>query len=108
MPDSMTQYYMLKNSDVIVVHKNPLFKISLHVSYGTEVNTGKVEPVYAYTSYEGFHSGVDWNPIAPLVNIDQSGKKIDFEVHGEMKWMLLNLGLYSEGKTFSGSLAISK
>ena len=106
IPDTMAKHYVLKGNKKVIIHENSLFKIWLHISYGAEAISGRIEPVHSYTSFEGLHSGVEWKPVSPLVNADESGKKIDYEVNGVMKWKLLNMGIYSEGKNFSGSIVI--
>ena len=103
----MAHGYILKKDAKTTIHTNPLFKIVLHITYGIDATSKRLSPLYAYTSVEGFHSGVEWEPLSPLINTDNSGTKFEFEVSGNMKWKLMNLGVYSDSKTFSGSITVN-
>lgn len=107
IPDTIARHYIFKDQRKLIIHNNPLFKVWLHISYGQETVSGRIEPLYSYTSVEGMLSGIKWKPIAPLLNTDESGKRINYDVNGEMNWRLLNMTVCSEGKNFTGSIDIN-
>jgi hypothetical protein len=108
IPDSAAKRYSLNGGQQFVVHKTLLFTIRLQVMHATEVSSKRITPVYAYSTVEGTLSGVEWEPMAPTININESGTKIEYHLDGIMKWKFLNMIVYSERKTFIGSTDVAK
>lgn len=107
IPDGTAKDFNLKSRVAVVLHETPLFKIRLRIDYGVEAGTSRLAPLYAVTSFEGFHSGIEWRPLSPHVSADASGKKINYYVTGGTEWKLLNAVVYSAYKTFTGSVTVA-
>ncbi|RYZ26601.1 MAG: hypothetical protein EOO10_15075 [Chitinophagaceae bacterium] len=104
--DSLTRHYDLAGNKDFVVYKTPFFNINLHVQYATDHNTKTTVPVFARSSLSGFLAGCDWEPYPPVVNTDEKGENLEYNVSGSMKWKLMNMEIINSEKTFKGSVKI--
>jgi len=105
---SLTSHYTPAGSKRFVVYKTSLFSVGLRVTYAKDEKSNLLFPVFADPTFEGFRSGIDWKPNRPTVNIDNKKGTIEYQLDGTMKWNLLNMSIYSELKTFKGSVPLSE
>ena len=105
--DSLASQYELIGSKDVDIYKTILFTIGLNISYGKDVTSNVLVPVYARPNFEGFQSGTKWIPNTPSFQVDEKGQKIQYKIDGIIQWNLLNLTIFSEQKSFTGSFTIN-
>ncbi len=87
-----------------ILEKNFLSDINLGVAFGQEKSTKNKVAVDGNSSISGLVGGHKWEPLSLIVNKHPLSNKWTYEVTGSLKWKLLGTTIYSQFKTFSGSI----
>jgi hypothetical protein len=101
----------LKNNEShllnIELDKTLIAKYDLGIKYGKD-RQGQINiPISAYSSTNGFISGINWKPISIIVNTTDDNNKFEYSVDGVMEWKLLGATIYSQLKEYKG-IAMTK
>lgn len=96
----------LTNSIRVILEKTPISKYMLFIHYGIDRRTQITMPVHASSYATGITSGLDWRPVAVVVNRTSESGKFSYQVDGTLEWNLLNLTLYSQSKSYEGDVIV--
>lgn len=86
---------------------NLISKYTLEVIYGKDRNDINV-PLSAYTSTNGFILGTNWKGESIFVDKTNDNNKFHYNVTGFVEWHLLGITVYTQLKTFNGTILIDK
>ncbi len=85
------------------------YDIALEKSLGSSVDlsilyekdsTGKIVPIDAFSSRNGFVGGLEWVPDRIQVKPTADGDDFNYTVGGTLRWKLLSATVYSQRKKF--------
>jgi len=82
--------------------KNSIFDIELHMISLSDKDRQAQEPLKAFSTISGLIGYNDWTPENIFVNTKQDS--FDYTVAGRLEWKLLNFTVYTERKTYAGSI----
>lgn len=96
----------LKNNNSYVLsvdlEKTLVSTYELVIKYGKD-EQGQINiPISAYSSATGFVSGINWRPVAIIVNRTNDNSKFSYLVDGVAEWKLLGTKIYSQTKAYKG------
>lgn len=74
----------------------------LGIKYGKDKQEQINIPISAYSSTTGFISGINWKPVAIIVNKTNDNNKFVYLVDGVVEWKLLGTKIYSQPKEYKG------
>ena len=72
---------------------------NLRIHYGKD-STGKLAPIDAFSSQNGFVGGREWEPHRILVKTGADGDDFNYTVDGILRWRLLGVTVYYQGKNY--------
>tara|TARA_R110002167_G_scaffold365821_1_gene591530 strand:+ start:3191 stop:3694 length:504 start_codon:yes stop_codon:yes gene_type:complete len=102
---SITEDYNRKNNSEIKQVKledNLTFDIKMLIKYSVEKN--ELIPIESNSFLTGFVSGYDWELKAIQTNNYKPNEKTTYIAEGILKWNLFGITVYSESKTFTGTI----
>ncbi|MBU2996272.1 hypothetical protein KO500_07490 [Cellulophaga baltica] len=102
---SITEDYNRKNNSEIkqvVLEDNWTFDINMLVKYSIEQD--QYIPIESNSSLTGLVSGYVWEFNSIATNNFETNKKSEFIAKGNLKWNLFGITVYSESKTFNGTI----
>ena len=82
--------------------KNSVFDIELHMISLSDKDRQAQEPLKAFSTISGLVGYNDWT--AESLSINTKPDTFDYTVAGRLEWRLLNFTVYTERKTYSGSI----
>lgn len=85
--------------------RNLISKYTLDLVYGKDSNNINV-PLSANTSTNGFIVGTNWIGQSIFVNKTTDNNKFHYFVTGVVEWHLLGMRVYTQLKTFDGTILI--
>jgi len=89
------------------LESNWISKYDLEVIYRKDTNNINV-PISAYTSTNGFTIGTNWRGESIIVNKTDDNNKFYYHVNGVVEWHLLGMTVYTQLKTFKGTVSTEK
>ena len=102
---SITKDYNKKNNSKlkqVVLENNWTFDINMLVKYSIEQN--EYIPIESNSFLTGLVSGYNWEfKSINTTNLNQNGKA-EFIANGILNWNLFGITVYSESKTFNGTI----
>jgi hypothetical protein len=91
----------------VELERNLISKYDLEVIYGKDRNNVNV-PISAYTATDGFVIGTNWRGESIVVDKTNDNNKFHYSVAGVVEWHLLGITVYTQPKTFTGTLLTGK
>jgi len=82
--------------------KNSIFDIELHMISLSDKDRQAQEPLKAFSTISGLTGYNDWTPENIFVNTKQDS--FDYAIAGRLEWKILNFTVYTERKTYTGSI----
>jgi len=92
--------YNNKRSEHVTLDNNLIFFINLNMVYNKNVDT--ITPILAGSAMSGLVAGHRWK--AQTVTANVVGQTIKYTVDGLIEWKLLGLNIYTQSKTYTGSI----
>ncbi|MFT3752053.1 MAG: hypothetical protein QM800_03985 [Paludibacter sp.] len=92
---------------IVELQKNLISKYTLEIVAGKDSNNVNV-PISAYTFTNGFILGTNWKGESIFVDKTRDNNKFTYYVAGIVEWQLLGMTVYTQHKTFNGTLSIDK
>ena len=89
------------------LQRNMISKYDLTIIYGKDGNDVNV-PISAYTSTNGFILGTNWKGESIFVDKTNDNNKFHYYVTGVVEWHLLGMTVYTQLKTFDGTIFTDK
>lgn len=77
----------------------------MRIIYGKDKHENTI-PTAAYTSNSGFVAGTKWIPKS--IEINKENNKYSYSVVGIVEWSLLGTTVYTQSKTFHGTILKEK
>ena len=102
---TITEDYNKKNNSKIkqvVLEENLTFDINMLVKYSIDQN--EYIPIESNSFLTGLVSGYVWEFNSIDTNNFKQNKKSEFIANGILKWNLFGITVYSESKTFNGTI----
>ena len=102
---TITEDYNKKNNSKIkqvVLEENLTFDINMLVKYSIDQN--EYIPIESNSFLTGLVSGYVWEFNSIDTNNFEPNKKSEFIANGSLKWNLFGITVYSESKTFNGTI----
>jgi hypothetical protein len=102
---TITEDYNKKNNSKIkqvVLEENLTFDINMLVKYSIDQN--EYIPIESNSFLTGLVSGYVWEFNSIDTNNFEPNKKSEFIANGILKWNLFGITVYSESKTFNGTI----
>ena len=102
---TITEDYNKKNNSKIkqvVLEENLTFDINMLVKYSIDQN--EYIPIESNSFLTGLVSGYVWEFNSIDTNNFEPNKKSEFIANGVLKWNLFGITVYSESKTFNGTI----
>ena len=102
---TITEDYNKKNNSKIkqiVLEDNLTFDINMLVKYSIDEN--KYIPIESNSFLTGLVSGYVWEFKSIDTNNYKPNEKSEFIANGILKWNLFGINIYSESKTFNGTI----
>ena len=102
---SITEDFNKKNNTAIklvTLEDNWTFDINMHVKYSIEKN--QYIPIETNSFLTGLVSGYNWEFKSIYTNNFNPNGKTEFTANGILKWNLFGITVYSESKTFNGTI----
>ncbi|GAB3899318.1 hypothetical protein GCM10028803_20260 [Larkinella knui] len=90
----------------IKIDETWISEIDLNVFYGVKKSSSQTIPAEAYSVWSGFITGYDWEPTSISVRAT-NGPNYAYSVAGLLRWKLLGLPLYSQPKSYAGSIELN-
>jgi hypothetical protein len=87
------------------LEKTLISKYELGIKYGTDKEGTINIPISANSSTTGFVSGTSWEPSSIIVNRTNNNEKFKYHVGGTLRWALLGMTIYLEGKEYTGIIS---
>ncbi|MGM9509967.1 hypothetical protein ACS5NO_19695 [Larkinella sp. GY13] len=87
------------------IAKTWISRIELTVSYGVEKSSNQPVPVEANSVWWGSITGYHWKPVSISVHAT-TGQEYAYTVVSILQWKLLGISLYSQPKTYEGSIEL--
>jgi hypothetical protein len=86
----------------VVLERTIMSQYQLGIQYGK--TSDQILPVQAYSLTTGLISGTNWKPVSIDVNTSGDDKTLQYFVIGVIEWKLLGATIYSQPKSFSGTV----
>ena len=102
---TITEEYNKKNNSKIkqvVIEENLTFDINLLIKYSIDQN--EYIPIESNSFLTGLVSGYVWEFNSIDTNNDKQTGKDEYIANGILKWNLFGITVYSESKTFNGTI----
>ena len=90
----------------VPLERNLVSSYGLVISYGISKEEHLNIPVTASSHTLGLVSGTKWIPASITVNQTDDNKKFRYQVIGTVEWRLLGYTIYSQSKSFKGTVVI--
>ncbi|WP_138992143.1 hypothetical protein [Larkinella sp. C7] len=87
------------------IDKTWISRIELTVSYGVKKSSNQPVPVEANSVWWGSITGYHWKPVSISVHAT-TGQEYAYTVVSILQWKLLGISLYSQPKTYEGSIEL--
>lgn len=88
-------------ANMLKLEENLIFDINIFVKYYTDQNKIVMDKTNSFLT--GFVSGFDWEHTSTELKLNQNNNP-DYVVNGILNWKLLGFNVYSQNKTFSGTI----
>lgn len=88
----------------VTIDRNWMNMQNLHFTYGTVQQGRQILPIDASTSEEGWGNSTEWQPHYILVSADS--QRLHYQVLVTVKWQLLGIQVYSQVKSYNGSVLL--
>jgi len=89
------------------LERNLISKYDLEVIYRKDRNNVNI-PISAYISTSGFTIGTNWSGESIFVDKTDDNNKFHYYVNGVVEWHLLGITVYTQHKTFNGTILTDK
>ncbi|SRX55511.1 hypothetical protein [Aequorivita sp. CIP111184] len=102
---TITKDYNKKNDSKIkqvILEDNLTFDINMLIKYS--INQNEYIPIESSSFLNGLVSGYDWEFKSINTNNYKPNEKSEFTANGILKWNLFGINIYSESKTFNGTI----
>jgi F0F1-type ATP synthase gamma subunit len=102
---TITENYLNKNNSEIkeiILQNNFTFDINMLVKYS--VDQTEYIPIESSSSLTGFVSGYVWEFKSIQTDNYKKGQKAKYIANGILKWNLFGINIYTELKSFSGTI----
>ncbi len=90
------------NRKDVILEENLTFDINLSIRYSS--NQNEYIPIESYSTMTGLVSGYVWEFKSIQTNNYKPNEKPEFIADGILKWNLFGITVYSESKTFNGTI----
>ena len=90
----------------IVLENTSISKYCLNIHCAKDKAKQKSVAVSAKTFVTGFQSGTTWKPLSIIINSTNENDRLEYIVHGTVKWNLLGITFYSQSKEWQGYVKI--
>lgn len=89
-----------------VLKKYPLFAVHLSVICDVLSNNEELKPTSVLAGQYGFVMAHRWKLNNATVRYNATTQKLNYIVHGVIRWNLLGIPFYTQSQTFEGSIAV--
>jgi hypothetical protein len=89
------------------LESNLISEYDLIIDYQKD-STEENVPISAYTKTKGFTAGTEWKEESVIVNKNNDNNKFSYSVLGVVDWNFLGQTVYTQPKTFTGTISIDK
>lgn len=86
----------------VILEENLTFDINMLVTFSVEQD--KLIPIESNSFLTGVVSGYEWELKSIQTDTYQSDKEAEFVANGILKWNLFGINVFSEAKTFRGTM----
>jgi len=93
-----------KEIETIELDNRGTYKIIFGFSYGYSASQKSFVPLDAFTTLDGTVSFQSWK--AQSISLKITDSTLQYRVNGSIEWMLLGTDIFSQWKTYSGSIVL--
>ena len=88
----------------VVIEETLTQDYHLYINFSQEESSSGYVTANVSSFVTGFTSGTSWEPHMFIANTEESKRTIEYTIDGTVDWLLLGVKLYSEPKTYTGTI----